>query len=211
MSTRRPTPGVPKARRNWWLPMVVALASCNVEPPNRPRTPPGTSNQWQKDLHELVLQPRRGWTPEDRPYKLSLMLIAEKTGILKGEGFGYRLEIRNVGQKPVLFKEASPSFIKDGAPCAPHGFRFYVTPPSGRERELECLPKPAEKPLEGGLDLPLLPGEFLLTRRGGPSSPFRLLATPFRFDQPGRYRLRAVYVRGALRAESKTVSLDVFR
>ena len=68
--------------------------------------------------------------------------------------------MRNVGREPLPFKETAPSFIKEGSLCGANGFKFYATPPGGRERLLPCKPSTAEP--GSGLELTLLPGEYLV-------------------------------------------------
>lgn len=183
--------------------LLASLAACRPEPP-----PPAPSPR-EKDRAELTLQSRRGWTPETSPRKLTILLISEKTKVRKGESFRYRLEIRNVGREPVVFKEPAPSFIKDGSLCGSHGYRFYATPPRGTERPLPCEPAAGPATADSGLDLTLRPGDYLLTRRDGPANPFRTLRTKFRFDTLGTYRIRAVYSAAKLRAASNPVAMTV--
>lgn len=184
--------------------LTAALAACRREPP--PSAP--ALSPREKDRAELTLQSRRGWTPEDAPRKLTMLLVSEKTSIRKGEGFRYRLEIRNVGREPVAFEEPAPSFIKDGSLCGSRGYRFYATPPREAERLLPCEPETGAA-ADSGLDLTLRPGDYLLTRRDGPASPFRTLRTKFRFDTLGTYRVRAVYSAAKLRAVSNPVAMTV--
>ena len=67
---------------------------------------------------------------------------------------------------------------------------------------------PAPQP-ESGLDLTLLPGEYLLTRGAGPADRFRDLQTGFLFETIGTYRIKAVYApAGGLHAVSNTVLLE---
>jgi hypothetical protein len=173
----------------------------------------------QKDRKDLLRQPKQDWKPGNAARKLSVLLLTDKAKIRKGEAFHYRLEIQNVGREPLSFKEAAPSFTKDGSLCGSNGYTFYATPPEGKEQTLPCLPKgteeaqastaPAREP-ESGLDMTLAPGDYLLTRGSGPANRFRDLQTSFRFEALGTYRLRAAYApKGGLRAASNTVVLEV--
>lgn len=202
------------ARKGLWLGLLLLplLISCrNDEAPATPLTAE------QKDRKDLLRQPKQEWKPENAARKLNVLLLTDKAKIRKGEAFHYRLEMQNVGREPLSFKEAAPSFTKYGSLCGSSGYSFYATPPGGKERLLPCKPTaaanastgPAPEP-ESGLDLALLPGEYLLTRGPVPASRFRDLQTSFLFDALGTYRLKAVYFpAGGLRAVSNTVVLEV--
>ncbi len=163
-----------------------------------------------RDRKDLVLQPRPGWVPVPGAPKLTLLFLVEKTRIMAGEGFRYRLEFQNTGTSALSFKESAPSFMKTGFNCEEQGFKFFVTPPGGKERALACRSKAGGKG-EDSLDLSLAPGEYLLTAPGGAGNPFREYKTKFKFDKTGVYSLRALYTRKGIEAESKTVSLEVVR
>lgn len=195
------------------LPLLVSCGNDRAAAPAAPLTAE------QKDRRELLRQPKQEWKPENTPRKLNILLLTDKNKIRKGAAFRYRLEMQNAGREPLSFKETAPSFIKDGSLCGSSGFKFYATPPGGKERLLPCKPRgaaevqastaPAKEP-ESGLELDLPSGEYLLTRGSGPASPFRELQTKFRFETLGTYRLRAVYApAGGLRAVSNTVTLEV--
>lgn len=185
--------------------LLPLLGSCRSEPQPTPAAPLTAA---QLDRKELVLQPRQEWKAGVAARKLTILLLLDKTSIRTGDAFRYRLEMRNVGREPLPFKETAPSFIKEGSLCGANGFKFYATPPGGRERILPCKPK-APKP-GSGLDLTLLPGEYLLTRSEGPESRFRRLETEFPFETVGTYRLKAVYASAdGVRAVSNAVTLTV--
>lgn len=180
--------------------LALALLACR-----EPAAPAAERSSQPKvqDRLELVLQPRGGWLPEAAPRRLSLQLLSEKTSIRAGEPFGYRLEMRNTGRDALVFKEASPSFIKEGSLCGPD-FRFYAAAPGRSEALVPCEPS-APTP-EGGLELVLRSGEYLRTR---PAGKFRPLRTPLRFDRAGTYRLRVEYAAGGLVSKSEPVRLEV--
>ena len=185
-------------RRLCLLLLLPLLVSCQNEPKPPPDQP-------------LVLQPRRGWKAEDVPRKLNVVLLLDKTSIRKGETFNYRVEMQNVGLKPLIFKEKAPSFTKDGSLCGANGFKFYAAAAGAEELLLPCKPNsaPDRKP-ESGLEMTLLPGEYLLTLGSGPASRFRELQTTFRFENVGAYALKVVYApAGGFRAVSNTVALTV--
>ncbi len=175
-----------------------------------------------KDRQELVLPPPPGWKPGEAKRKLKLTLIPEKTMIRKGEKFRYRLEIQNVGQEGILFNETFAPFVKVGILDGPPAYKFYITPPGGKEEEMQAnfptgaklmgeelfFPKDWTKAqieaavekrrlrerAEGQLFLTLKPGETLITRSDPPPpNRFRELFTRFTFDRPGTYRLKFVY------------------
>lgn len=179
--------------------MVLALTAC--EKPVPPAAAPEVQEEKVKDRLELVLQPRRGWTPEKPGRRLALQLIGEKTTIRRGQRFGYRLELRNISSEALLFKE-DPSFIKQGGLCEA-AYIFRAVTPGGEARDLPC---------EGGviageaLELTLRSGEYLRTR---PAGAFRSLRTAFKFEELGRYRLKVIYTDEDLRSESNTVDLVV--
>ena len=195
-------------------PIVAALMLLSPLSGCRPEAPEGAAREEtprEKDRRELTLQSRRGWKPVDAPLRLELQLIAEKSGIVKAAKFRYRLEIKNIGREPVVFKEDAPTFIKDGSLCGSRGYRFYVTPPNGAEMLMACEPPPASAPAGAGLEVTLQPGDYLLTRAESPSSRFRDLRTMYRFDRPGTYRVKVVYSAAKRRAQSNTVTFDVLR
>lgn len=197
-----------------WLFLLLTpfLASCRRE------TAPVLTAE-QQDRGELLRQPAEGWAPGDGGRKLNILLLAERSKIRKGEPFGYRLEMQNVGREPLPVKEGAPSFVKDGSLCGSSPLRLYAKPPKGKERLLACKPAdaaevrpstaPARRP-PSALDVTLMPGEYLLTRGSGPGKPFRPLETAPAFDALGTYRLKAVYAaEGGVRAESNTVEVEI--
>ncbi len=199
-----------------WLGLLLLPLTTSCQNDTAPAAPLTTE---QKDRKDLLRQPKQEWKPGSSTRKLNILLLTDKAKIRKGEAFRYRLEIQNVGREPIPFKEAAPSFTKYGTLCGSSGYSFYATPPRGKERILPCKPKvtadanaiagPAPEP-ESGLDLTLLPGEYLLTRGPVPTNRFRDLQTSFRFDALGTYRLKSVYAPpGGLRAVSNTVVLEV--
>lgn len=200
-----------------WLCLLLLplLGACRND--QAPAPVPLTTEQ--KDRAELLRQPKSGWKPENAPRKLSILLLSDKAKIRKGEAFRYRLELQNVGLEPLSFKEASPSFIKEGSLCDSNGFKFSATVPGGKEKVLPCIPKgatavqastaPVQAP-EPGLELTVAPGEYLLTRGSGTAGRFRELQTTFRFETLGTYGIKAVYApAGGVRAVSNTVLLEV--
>lgn len=168
--------------------LLPLAASCRREAPPSARTPTAS----ERDVRDLVRRPKEPWRPEPGAprRRLSLLLLTDKSKIRKGEAFHYRLEMRNTGLEPLLFKEASPSFVKDGSLCG-GAFSFFATPPRGKERRLPCAL--AADFAGAGLDLALDPGDFLLTRGAGAAGGFRDLPAPHAFDALGVHRVRAEY------------------
>lgn len=202
---------VTSSRRRLCLLLPLALAGCGQAPPPEAAPAAQVETPAQKDRRELTLQSRRDWKPEDAARKLTLLLVRQRMSIRKGESFGYRLELKNVGRETIVIQEASPSFIRSGVACKASGWSFFVTPPGEGERPLRCLPASAAGPEAAPLELMLLPGDYLLTRRESPKEPFREFRTKFRFQKLGDYRIRAVYARSGLRAESDPVVMTVVR
>lgn len=189
--------------------LLAAVIGCQRKPP----TVSGAAkaeNPGDDARNDLVLEPMAGWTPEDAALKLSLQLISEKSSVVTGGKFRYRMEIRNVGRDQVVFNDPSPSFIKDGSLCGSSGFSFSVTSSAGAEQALPCDSTTPTAP-GSGLALALKPGEYLLTRPEGPGRRFRELRTAFHFEKPGTYRIKAVYSVPGLRAESNAVVFDVLK
>ncbi|PIR19402.1 MAG: hypothetical protein COV48_02205 [Elusimicrobia bacterium CG11_big_fil_rev_8_21_14_0_20_64_6] len=196
--------------------LLPLLGACRREPPVESGA---ALTESQKDRKQLVLQPKKGWKPQAAAPPLKILLLIDKTIIRQGESFKYRLEMQNTGREPLPFREHAPSFTKDGELCGDNGYKFYVTPPAGRETVLPCRAAtttdvrvstaPAEEP-QSGLDLTLQPGEYLLTRGVGPKNRFRELKTSFAFKPLGTYTLKVLYASpGGFRSESNTVSLEV--
>lgn len=183
---------------------LAALAACG-----RPSEPPPPETAEQRDRRELTLQARRDWKPESAGRKMTILLILDKSSIRRGESPRYRLEIRNVGREPLAFREAPPSFIKDGSLCGTEDFRILLKSKRGEE-SLPCEPE-ISPPASSGLDLTLKSGDYLLTRPDGPRDRFRALRAGRRFDSLGRYRLKVVYSAGGLRAASNSVNFSVVR
>lgn len=181
---------------------ALALASCREQAPAPAEVSPDPK---VRDRQELVLQPRRGWAPGEAARRLELKLIAEKSRIRLGEGFGYRLELRNTGREPFVFKEAPPSFMKEGGFCGER-WRFYAKPPRGKEARLTCEAQGTAAPRDSGLDLALAPGEYVITR---PARAFRRLKTSAVFQETGVYRVRVEFVDAKARTKSAPVELEV--
>ena len=197
-----------RTARIWLGLLLLPALSCQQQPPAPSAAAAAAQRRARNpDYSELVLQPRRGWTPEAQAQKVSLLLLCEKDRIKFKEQVRYRIEIRNVGRDPVVFKETGPSFIKEGSLCGAGGFRFEVAGKAGAFTRMPCQEGPAGRPPQSGLDLELWAGEFLLTRSGSPADRFRDLLTPYRFKR-GTYRIRAVYA--PLRAVSNTIVFDVY-
>lgn len=184
-------------------PLLLA-AACGSPPPPAPAETPA-----ERDRRELTLQARRDWTPEAAARKLSILLIVEKEKVRRGESVRYRLEVRNLGRESLLFREAAPSFIKDGSLCGGRAWRVLVAS-AGEERALPCEPA-AARAAGSPLELALKPGDYLLTRPTSAADRFRVLPAGRRFDEPGRYRLRVAYADGGLRAASEPVTVTVVR
>ncbi len=208
----------PLDRRKYRLGFLLLpfLAACGND---RAPAPAAPLTAEQKDREELSRQPKEDWTPSNTPHKLNILFLLDKNRIRKGEVFRYRLEMRNLGQEPLAFRETDPSFVKEGSLCGDSAFKLYATLPGGKERLLPC--KPEEKAAVGastapagemgsGLDLVLRPGEYLLTRGSSSKDHFRELRTKFSFAALGTYTLKAVYApAGGFRAVSNTVTLEV--
>lgn len=182
---------------------AALLASCGEPAP--PAAAPAPMDSKAADRKELVLQPRRGWAPPVPGAKLEINLILEKSRIRRGEAFGYRMEIRNMGGTPAVFKEPAPSFIKEGGLCGGR-YVFYLTPPRGKEERLACAPEEGPAPEGSALDVVLAPGEYLLTR---PARGFRPLRAKAALHRLGAHRLRVVLKDGASSAASAPVSFEV--
>ncbi|HXT01664.1 MAG TPA: hypothetical protein VN915_13405 [Elusimicrobiota bacterium] len=180
---------------------AAALLGCSKK---APEAPAGAT-----EANPLVLQPKDPFVPEPVPQKLSIQLIPEKTSEPSGGKFRYRMEIRNVGRQPVVFKDEAPSFINDGSLCGASGFHFVVTPPDGGERTAPC--DPASKAAGAPFDAALKPGEYLLTRPESAGDRFRALQTPLPFEKPGKYLVKAVYDAPGLHAESNTVTFEALK
>ncbi|MBI2387141.1 MAG: hypothetical protein HYV14_14210 [Elusimicrobia bacterium] len=190
------------------LVLLCCLAACR----NEPAAPPTAE---EKDRRELLRQPGPDWKPGEARRALTMLLLIDKTQIRKGDGFAYRLEMQNTGLEPLAIEEDAPSFTKDGSLCAGGGFKFLVTPPGGRERDVPCAPRgaalsTATAATGSGLSLNLQPGEYLLTRASGPGDRFRPMLTTMTFVSLGTYRFKAVYdPEGSFRAESNVVAMEV--
>ncbi|MBI2788546.1 MAG: hypothetical protein HYX59_07690 [Elusimicrobia bacterium] len=191
------------------------LAACQ----RSPETPvPETLTAEERDRRDLLRQPNPEWKPGPEKRKLNILLLIDKTKIRKGDAFAYRLETQNAGQEPLSFKEAAPSFIKEGSLCGGSGFKVLVTAPGAKERPAACLRQtaavavstaPGREP-ETGLDVTLQSGDYLLTRGSGPVRGFRPLLTATAFDALGTYKLKAEYAaKDGFKAVSNTVTLEV--
>ena len=123
------TTPLPRRELRLALLLLPFLAACRGEP--APAPAPLTAEQ--KDHKELSRQPSQEWTPSNTPRKLNILFLLDKNRIRKGETFRYRLEMQNLGQEPLAFKEAAPSFIKDGSLCGSGDIKLYAAPPDGKE------------------------------------------------------------------------------
>ncbi len=110
----------------WALAFLVLL-------PGAWAAPPTDEELEAADRKELVTPAPPDFKPEAQERKLKLTLIARDSKIKKGENFWYRLEVQNVGQKPIPFV-ARWSYFKIGYGEADK-YRFLVTPPGGSEEE----------------------------------------------------------------------------
>ena len=84
----------------------------------------------EKDHAEMVRPAPPGWKPASPGYKIKLTLIPQSTMLRKGRSFWYRLELQNVGQEAIDFRDPNYSNFKTGDGSA-NDFDFYVTEPDG--------------------------------------------------------------------------------
>lgn len=89
----------------------------------------------QADQREMVRPPPPGFRPEPADKKVRVILIPMREKIRVGEHFWYRLELMNVGRKPVRFAE-SPSFLKDGLRWNGMKWQFDAVYPNGQKKKL---------------------------------------------------------------------------
>lgn len=156
--------------------------------------------------------------PEPADRKIRLRLILEKNVLRAGEYPRFRLELTNVGSKPINYQENRPSmFLRNATLVDTNVMHFYLT--TGRTERAELLPmmygrppKPAsDRPSRPGMseaewkkrlndpgsqaeqnfDVRLLPGETLHNiGDDGSLSGFTTLYAKGGFKKPGTYRLQ---------------------
>lgn len=140
-----------------------------------------------QDRAELVRPAPPDFKPENADRRIRLRLTSQKEMMRADERFWYRLELQNVGRKPIYWHEKS-SFFKHGRIGYTH-FKFFVRQPDGKEWEVgpplpyfrrprkELFP-PGVTPAEearlfkrlvakgdvNDLSITLFPGETLVTR-----------------------------------------------
>ncbi len=86
-----------------------------------------------QDRAELVRPAPSDFKPENDDRRIRLRLIAQKEMMRAGEHFWYRLELQNVGRKPIHWYEKS-SFFKHGRlNYSKQGIKFFVRQPDGKE------------------------------------------------------------------------------
>lgn len=95
------------------------------------------SQKWEsRDRAELIRPTARQNVPQSKGRHLKLTLIPRDKTILLGGEFWYRLELRNVGSKPIRWAEmGSHSFFKVGALSGTR-VRFIVTDPEGVKSDM---------------------------------------------------------------------------
>lgn len=169
-----------------------------------------------RDRAELVRPAPAGFKPENVDRRIRLRLIAQKEMMRVGENFWYRLELQNVGRKPLLWYEKSSIFKHGRIGDSP--MKFFVRRPDGKEWELSPpLPHlgrrrmglfpPGTSPAKEArlfkrivamgnmneLSINLFPGETLVTRPWARRSPEEADAIYARGEDPdaaiqGQYR-----------------------
>lgn len=92
----------------------------------------------ERDRREYYRPAPPDFKPEDVARKLKLTLVPESRMLRKGKPFRYRVEVQNVGNKPVYFSEYK-SFIKTGKIEFERWakYKFYMTDPDGHKRVIE--------------------------------------------------------------------------
>lgn len=152
------------------------------------------SDYWEaRDRAELVRPAPPGFKPPFKGKKVLLRLIPRDKILHSGQEFWYRLELINIGTKPIKWSGDEGAFFKSGDLQPMGKIRFFVVEPSGKRLELlgpehglggsgdSALRFPkgmSEKerdefmarlndPGRGELSVGLKPGETLISR-GGP-------------------------------------------
>jgi len=88
--------------------------------------------------------------PELSDRKIRLRLAVEKPRLKAGERLRVRLEVTNVGRKPIEYAETRSSFfVKDGGLLDSPTLRFFLTDARNKKREL-LPPTVSSPPLAGG-------------------------------------------------------------
>ena len=119
---------------------------------DRPRRESYRAQREAEDRAELVHPaPPNFKTQAGR--KVQLTLISRKAMMRKGETFWYRMEMRNVGQEPIALDDR-PSFWKIGDAMLANRYRFFITPPEGREKEVYVFRYPQIHPSPIEMDYP---------------------------------------------------------
>lgn len=107
---------------------------------------PAREKKAAEDKSELVRPAPINYKPEDADRRIRLRLVPQKEMMRNGESFWYRLELQNVGRKPIHWHENS-SFFKHGRLSnSPLGFKFIVRQPDGK---VWVLTPPIDLPLLG--------------------------------------------------------------
>lgn len=168
----------------------------------------------EENRRTMVSPPASDFKPEAVDRKVRLKLILEKSKIRKGERPRFRLEMTNVGMKPLEYFEPSSSiFVKDGGLLNSSTIDFYLI--DERNARMQLLPPPfgskprtqagtrktisksefkginAEGQAHATFEVLLLPGETLHSIGDDPSDAeiFKTLRSEHEFDKPGVYRL----------------------
>lgn len=100
-----------------------------------------------RDRAELVRPAPPDFKPVTPEGKLELRLIPQKSILRKGEDFWYRLELQNVGGKPIWWADGTWSFFKDGS--LENDASFVLVEPDGRRQKVP-LPFPISAPFGSG-------------------------------------------------------------
>lgn len=95
--------------------------------------------QERNDRRELVLPAPAGFKPEAVDKKLKLTLRLREQTIHRGQKLWYRVEIQNLGRKPVFFTE-NESFLKDKRSISEGAFRLILAGPDASTRTLGFTP-----------------------------------------------------------------------